>query len=392
LNICIDVETTIKNKGHAFDPDNKLVSYAISSPSSSSNFLYCTDPGFRRNVFWGLDARHTVVGFNFKFDLHWLFREGHTLNPDTKIWDVQLAEFIISGQTASFMSLNETLASYQLPLKHDAVKEYWDQGIDTNDIPVILLEEYNVYDTEGTLAAMQQQQELMSPKQIKLVYLLGEDLKTLQDAEFNGIKWDAKKAKTKLEKYKADVASIERRLASYLPNIQHGSFNFDSGDHLSCLLYGGEINFEYTVPESALYKSGPNKGEEYVRNRHYKENVYFGPRFTPLANTEVKKTKGIPNVTTRYYQVDAPTLSQLKPRLKPNKELLVLLQERSDKQKIIEMIESIEKTRTTLNWQDDLLHPQFNQNIVITGRLSSSKPNMQNTPLEVDELLISRYD
>jgi DNA polymerase I-like protein with 3'-5' exonuclease and polymerase domains len=70
---------------------------------------------------------------------------------------------------------------------------------------------------------------------------------------------------------------------------------------------------------------------------------------------------------------------------------LALLNERSTQIKVAEMVESIMNKKTAMNWQDNFLHPQFNQNAVVTGRLSSSAPNMQNTPLEIDELLVSRY-
>ena len=48
----------------------------------------------------------------------------------------------------------------------------------------------------------------MTEKQKKLVWLLGEDLKTLQNAEYNGIKWDSQLAKEKFEKYWIDSENV----------------------------------------------------------------------------------------------------------------------------------------------------------------------------------------
>jgi DNA polymerase I-like protein with 3'-5' exonuclease and polymerase domains len=40
----------------------------------------------------------------------------------------------------------------------------------------------------------------------------------------------------------------------------------------------------------------------------------------------------------------------------------------------------------------DYLHGQYNQVVARTGRLSSSQPNLQNQPAEVDQYIISHYD
>ena len=384
--IPLDVETTTKNKGHPFTPENKLVSYA------SDNFYYYTDPTFHKALHREFQDSNIIIGFSFKFDLHWSVRAGVVLDKHIKIWDCQLAEFILKGQKGAYGSLNEALESYGIPIKLDVVKSYWDQGIDTDQIPIPILEEYNLDDSAKTLQLYHIQQEILTDKQKNLVLLLGEDLKTLQNAEYNGIKWDAKKATEKIQNYTAQVSDIEQRLVTYLPIINHGIFNWDSGDHLSVLLYGGEINFDYSVSSEETYKSGSNKGTVYVRNKWFVETVQLPRRFNPLENSEVKKTKDIPGVSTRFYQTDGPTLQQLKTRKKEDMELLVLLQTRSDNKKVLEMILSIEKNREKFGWENELLHPQFNQNVAVTGRLSSSQPNMQNSPEEIDELLISRYN
>lgn len=221
--------------------------------------------------------------------------------------------------------------------------------------------------------------------------LEGRDLKALQHAEAHGIKWDQVKAEAKLAEYRERLIQIESRLNDYLgPMPEHFEFNWDSGDHLSAFLYGGVINYDYSVEEETVYKTGPNKGTPYTRNRWHSAEVIFKQLFKPLEGTEVSKTAKDPDARTRFYQVDAPTLKQLKgPKTK--QQILADLDERAKTIKVAEMVESIMNKKTAMNWQDNFLHPQFNQNAVVTGRLSSSAPNMQNTPPEVDELLISRY-
>lgn len=42
-------------------------------------------------------------------------------------------------------------------------------------------------------------------------------------------------------------------------------------------------------------------------------------------------------------------------------------------------------------WEDNLVHGQLNQCVAVTGRLSSSNPNLQNNPSESKECFVSRY-
>lgn len=386
----LDVETTTKNKGHPFTPENKLVSYAIKTiDNPTCVFQHVRDPTFKSGMGESLAGTTELIGFAFKFDLHWCRREFDLDLTDVKIWDCQLAEFILNNQQGAYLSLNEALKSYGLEAKDDRVKEYWDAGIDTIDIPVDVLEIYNVRDATLEEQLYHAQRAIMTEKQINLVYLLGEDMKTLLDAEAYGVKWNEYGAIKKMETLSKEVDDYTKELSTYLPDINHGIFNWDSGDHLSALLYGGTIDFDYVVSEPAVYLSGPKKGTPYIRNRWYVESITFPGFFKPLPRTEVKKTKDNKDATTRFYKVDEPTLLTLKGR---NKRIIELLVGRAEKLKIFEMIESIEKKRKDLNWNDGKIHAQFNQNVVITGRLSSSNPNMQNTPLEVDELFVSEYD
>lgn len=389
--LVFDVETSTHNKGHPFDPRNMLVSYAYRSPSDT-NFKYHSDPDFRSDLRNRVECATVVVGFNIKFDLHWFRNVFGEIPQDVKVWDCQLAEFVYSGQETSFASLNEVLETYGLPTKKDIIKEYWDQGISTEDIPLHVLREYNEWDVHVTKLLFDLQQTLLSEKQKQLVWLEGEDLKALQAAEWAGIRFDAEKAAAKTMEVQSKVDGIVGGLSDFLPaGIPEDGYNWNSGDHLSALLYGGTIGFPYAVETETTYKSGPKKGESYIARRWHSVEIEFTQRFKPLDGTEIKKTAGDPTAKTRFYQTDGPTLAQLKTRLAENRRLLALLAERAKLIKVVEMIESLQNTIAKKNWQNNMLHGQFNQNVAVTGRLSSSGPNLQNTPPEVDALLVSRY-
>jgi DNA polymerase I-like protein with 3'-5' exonuclease and polymerase domains len=392
--LTFDAETTITNKGHVYTPANFLVCYSYRVDDQPINFKYYTEPDFRTVIREVVSKTTLFVGFNAKFDIQWLRRNGIELPSGCRVFDCQLADFILSGQTRAYESLDNCLERHSLPPKQDKVKEYWEFGTDTHNIPIDILQEYNDIDVQNTYLLYKKQLELLTPKQHKLVLLEGLDLLALAEAEWNGMKFDVEGAKREIQKYQEQLVSIEEKLSSYLPvgiPPQCG-FNFDSGDQLSALLYGGEIIYEYPISSKEVYKSGLKKGEAYIRNRWMAESVKFPNRFRPLPNTEVKKTKDNPSASTRFYQVDDPTLKQLKTNRKENKELLKTLETRAKITKVKEMMESMLNIISKFDWQDNLIHGQFHQNVVRTGRLSSSQPNQQNQPPELDQLLVSRYD
>lgn len=386
----LDVETTTFNKGHPFDPRNKLVSY-VYHINGITGFRHFTDPDFRSTILELVRSSSILCGFNIKFDLHWLRNLGVIPYPDVKVWDLQLGEFILSGQQNRFASLEDTYKSYGMDgKKSHEIEDYWNAGINTDEIPPDVLERRGLGDVQPLPELFKAQWSLLSPKQRTLVWLEGEDLKALADAEYNGIKFDMDKAQEKLQGLSHELKLIHDRLDKCLPSgIPIGCFNWDSGDHLSAFLYGGTIEFKY-VSEVLTYKTGQKAGETY--NRWATRSVDFQRRFKPLEGTEVAKTKDIKDAPTRFYQTDGPTLKQLSTRNTEQRTILSLLDQRAKAIKVYEMIESILNKMKDMNWENNYIHGQFNQNVVITGRLSSSGPNLQNTPPEVDELLMSRYD
>lgn len=329
-----------------------------------------------------------VVGFNIKFDLHWL----DVSLDDVQIWDCQLAEFVLNGQRGAYLSLDELLEVYGLPpkRKHE-VHAMWEAGIQTTDIPVAVLKDYNLGDVEPLAQVYEYQRQRVTPLQEKLIFLMGEDMKVLIEMERNGILFDKERASAACTNLTAKVREIEEKLAAFLPPIVHGKFNWDSGDHLSALLYGGHVSFDYATEMVSQYKSGDKKGQEYIKRSWFEEVVVFPKLYEPLEGTEVKKTKDQENPVTRFYQVDDPTLKQIKPKCKEHAELTKLLAARAKTIKVVEMLESLFKQFDKYQWENNLIHPNYNQNVVVTGRLSSSSPNVQNAPPEIDEFFITRY-
>ena len=335
-----------------------------------------------------------LVGFNLKFDLHWASRYGIKSPDRIRIWDCQVAEFIITGQKQRYPSLDGCCEKYGLGSKDDKIKEYWDLGIDTEFIPEDELRHYNNLDVELTYKLYLIQRELMTPEQRRLCIVMGLDLLCLQEMEENGVKFDVELCKIKETETTEKLKEVTEELLRYSPTPD---INLGSGQHLSCLLYGGKFDIDYVTTESTIYKSGPRKGTEYLRNVH-NVIIYECPQLLvplPKSETKLKKKLPLPDGTIEeitIYTTDEDTLKRLKTKTKEQRRLIELLLLRAEYAKLVEtyyaaLPELLEK----MQW-GEYLHGQYNAVVAATGRLSSSAPNMQNFSGDVDQLIVSRYE
>ena len=323
--ITYDVETNTVQKGNPFTASGKLISYSIKPDNQDVSFNYFKDIDFLVELRLLMQQAKLLVGFNLKFDLHWVSRYGVKPPDRCRIWDCQIAEFIITGQKGSYPSLDECLAKYELGQKDDKIKEYWNLGVDTEFIPPDELKFYNNLDVELTYKLYLKQQEVMTDKQKKLCLVMGLDLLVLQEMEENGVKFDTKLCKEKAEATAATLNEITEELLKFSPTPD---INLGSGQQLSCLLYGGKFAVDYVTEESVVYKSGPKKGTEYIKNCH-NEVVYACDRlFDPLPKTETKLKKKLSHRNeagtlleeeVTIYETNEDVLKQLKAKTKEQK-------------------------------------------------------------------------
>ncbi len=368
-----DFETTIFESGNPFSLRNKAVCLGIKREDKPTDVV--ADFTSNQDFF---DKTTLLVGFNIKFDLHWLRRVGVTYNG--KIWDCQVAEFILNNQTTPYPSLADCCERYGLSTKLDKVKEYWDNGVDTLDIPTDVLYPYCATDVELTYQVYLKQQELFNTThkhKKRLALLIMADTKVLQEMEYNGICWDMAKAK----ELSADaVTKLDTLRKEILGSYHSLPINLASGDHLSAFLYGGTIIEDYKL-QTGLYKSGAKQGQP---RYNWFQNKYEFPRlFEPLAKSELKKEG--------YFSTDEATLKQLKGK----KEHKLILQKLDEYAKLDKLkgtyYDGITNLITNMDWPTNMIHGQLNQVVAKTGRLSSSKPNLQNQSEQSKVLMYTRY-
>lgn len=375
--LAFDTETSIIANGDPYHPDNRLV--AVGAYDGYTYQTFYKDDITVEAIEALLAGSVTIVTANGKFDLAWMNRLGIN-TQQIRIFDVQLAEFIISNQTKAFPSLDKMSEDYLNQHKIDNIKlNYWEKGIDTWFIPREELLEYLCEDLRLTLEVFKKQEAILKDtNRWNLFRLQCMDLPVLNDMEWNGLPYDKEESLENAEKLNADINRITETIRSY---TNCPSFNPASGDHLSALLYGGTIVHEYRVPVG-VYKSGAKEGQP--RNKVFKEEYIQEQLVAPLRGSELKKEG--------YWSVDEQTLSSLKPKTKAVKELLADILKLSKLEKLKgTYYEGLPKIMETRGWQNNLLHGKFNQCVARTGRLSSSQPNLQNFPPEALSLCRSEY-
>lgn len=370
--LSIDVETTISNKGNPFDSRNKCVSVAWTD-GNISECVRVGEEGTITKVQDAIDNCDLLVGFNIKFDLHWLRNLGLHFTHK-RVYDCQVAEYTITRQRTKYPSLANTLSTYSLEGKLDLVKEeYWSKGIDTDEIPWEILSAYNIIDVEQTLKLYHCQQTVMKPIQKRLVQLCCDDLLTLQEMEYNGIPIDLDKCNKDLIRLLDEIGEITNKLGSRYPHIP---INFNSTDDLSAYLYGGSIEVETRVI-AGLFKSGAKTGQP--RFKVERQTYQLEGLVRPIKDTELVK-EGLWS-----------TSEQVLRKLKDKTGTVELLLRLAKLTKVKEFYESFIQINKDMNWEENKIHGQFNQVSTWTGRLSSTKPNLQNMCPEIQENVRSLY-
>ena len=384
-SLVVDVETTISNKGNPFDESNKLCYIGLlSSDLTQCHSIEYSDEPYRNKldeVQKQIDEAEILVGFNLKFDLHWIRKYGINF-VGKRIWDCQLVHFILTGQQYPYPSLNSVSAYYDLGSKLDVVAtEYWGNKIDTPNIPKDILEEYLIGDLQLTQKVYEKQMEAFAqcakPLQ-RLISLHNQDLLILQEMEYNGLLFNEEESNKEAKKLEEHISLLDKQLFEYHSLVE---FNPNSTEHLSSLLYGGIIKVKRRET-IGVFKTGDRAGLPKERWKEYE--IKFDRLVTPLPRSELEKEG--------YFSTDDQTLKNLKTRSNWTKNLIELILTRATLEKrLTAYYRGLVDLRVKMKWPHGKLHGVLNQCVAKTGRLSSTKPNLQNFDGEIKQLFGSRY-
>lgn len=404
--LVLDVESTTKAKGHSFHKDNKLCLVGLYDGTNYFEYdIEYSDSPYGTELLEikkKIEEADLLVGFNIKFDLHWLRRYIDVKFPN--VFDCQLASFILSNQTSVLSSLDKECTRRNISGKSgNAIHALWADGWDTPAIDRSLLSEYLRNDCTITYQLYLKLQEEIQPHQKNLIRLHNADLLVLEDMEYNGFKIDLTQCKELNDQFCKEIESLTDSIKHHYP---HPSFNSGSNHQLSVLLFGGTFEYECQVPTARTLKSGAIK----TGTKKGIGRIPLTGMFKPRKEWEYKATKSLSDydlylenerreadgkqVLQRIYSTDYEVMQALKSQAR-NKEAKAFI-DMLLRKAYLEKLQSTyfggyPKLVEQYGWDDGRIHGQFNQTIAITGRLSSSNPNLQNIAKEVKQVFKSEY-
>lgn len=374
--LVLDTETTIFKKGNPYADRNKLCYLGMFDGSDYSPFQldgfhrpYGEAIGGIRNLLssYGVPL---IIGFNIKFDLAWMHRYG-ILPKHYFIWDCQLAEFILTGQNRPLPSLDETCARMDINGKSgDIADRYWNQGIDTPEIPEDEMFSYLENDCRITWELYRHQSSLLGVEgpereRRRLIWNACQDLRLTGEMERNGIAYDLGQSRNLGDTKLGRIKEIDSILNS-LVGKEEGVINWNSGDWLSAILYGGTILIDGTESYEFQYKDGRTA----TKTRKIRVPVKFEQLVEPLRNTKAAKD-GI-------WLTNEGILRKLRAAGKAKKIIELVLERTKIDTQVTRYLHGIPDLYNTMDWTSGFIHGQLQHCTARTGRLASSKPNVQN--------------
>lgn len=377
----IDLETSIKNRGKSAIGSNKASPFCIENQvcwtgiTDSVGYVHTT----RESSISIAEETKLLVGANIKFDLLYLMRnqDFREWMRKGRIWDVQLAEYLLTGQEHLWAKLDDLAIKYGGTVKDDRLKELWNNDVDTENIDPDIIVPYLRSDVINTEIVFKNQLSLAQELgMMPLMWAQMDALLATTEMEFNGMKFNKDACIADSVIIAEAVYKLGRDLEDILEsshvNPEGESANPNSAKQVSAFLFGGTVVDKVPEPvlsetgEPVVYKSGKRKGEVRTVLRSRERRVR-GIGAIPNADWETSK-KGV-------YQVNDKVLKTLlKNGYSYKNFILKLLRLRS----MSKDLKTYFKGYSDLTWPDGFIHPNFNHCATATGRLSHSAPNLGN--------------
>ena len=313
----------------------------------------------------------TIVGTNLKFDLHVLARVGIYVNT-RNLFDVMLASWLCNENTPNGLKENshEKMGVDQTHFKevtdsipNDVKKRFgYKANQKVHDFGLVTIEDghmYALYDAFYTWClALGFRKELEDEKMDKIYYKVNIPfLITLYKMEELGVTVDIERLEQMGEDMQHDLDDLQYRIYE-LAGVE---FNITSSQQKAELLFGWE--------------KPPSKTGKDTRNHHLLE-VSF--EFKP---TSVTKSGNPSTDSDAIWRISQMSYKNNK-RKQQGVEMCKLMLEYSKLSKLkTAFVDGILEQM----YEDGKVHPSFNQIGTDSGRISCSKPNLQQLPKANDD-------
>lgn len=373
------------------DPKNDIYSIIYGGHPDKINMLH-SKKGFKRKLPFrvgkALLKSHTMIGTNLKFDLGYIWHDKYFqkwLKNGGKIWDCQIAAYLLGGQRWQYPSLGEMQAVILgRKTKLDSITKLFKRMIGANEIIARRNERkfwfkayqhYGNEDGRSPMLIMQKQyKEAKAKGMLSIIELYNQYLLALTMMEVNGIPVDIPAVEKLYQEFSLEVVKyLEKATAivkQFWTDPDLPALNINSPAQSSLLLFGGDIKVKRKVATGTFIKSGKNKGKEKIKT--VEELVHING-FGLNGETFSRET-----ATKGRYSTDKGVIENIYDRCKD--------------ENVIEYCKNLklsatykQKISTYLNAMlfksvDGIIRANYNNTETRTSRLSASSPNLQNIP------------
>lgn len=398
-----------------------------------------------------LDKATLVVGHNLKADLSWLFECGFKYSG--ALYDTMIFEYVTAKGLKPHLKLAECAERYGLQPKKDILEEYFAKDVNTDRIPIAELEEYGLGDIQTTFQLyMLQRSRFKDEADVKTMWpamkLTNEALEVLIDIERNGIAIDTIALEEVEKEFRAEQIALQQKLTDMAREVIGDTpLNFASPADMSKLVYSMEVikkdewkelfNIGTEIRNSVKkqkYNKRYREGEFRILLKQNTRTVYRTDAVHCVAcdgkgkffkkkkdgtdfkkETTCKECEGArviykPNgrvggfrirpisseyATVNGFSTDKTTINDLLERGDLNEEAQVFLVGLARLNALDTYLTSFVGGIRNGIRPNGLCHPNFNQCVTATGRLSSSGPNFQNFPrgstFPIRRVFVSRW-
>ena len=381
--IAIDVETTLNGNeevglAHPMHPDNRVVAFGLANSIGKGHAFYEAPEFFEDVLNEYLELNPVFCGHNISFDLMYLYKTNLSLKTKLqsyRIWDTQLAEYILSAQQTKWSSLDELSLQYGLPIKDDKIKKYFEKGLGSDKIPPAELIPYLEQDVTNTAKiAVYQYKRAMEAGQLTLIQTQMEALHATTEMQFNGLHID----RERLDEYTVEVVSNYVEVRLDLEEISKGYLeDINSPKQWSQFFFGGTKKVK-VKEEVGVYKNGNTK------YKMMEKTLKIEPFIRYVPDPEKVSAK------TGQVSVDDAVLNDMLKHTFDAKAIAIingLLKYRELSKQLSTYVQGLSK-----HIIGDFIHGKLNHTATVTGRLSSTNPNLQNISNNpIKQIFTSRF-
>lgn len=368
----VDLETSVnnkigKNKASPHSPLNKIVAVGVRGPEFGAYNYVADSP----SVVYGTipSSVEMIVGHNVGFDAQYLRGEGDYAYADRfrkiRLADTGLAAYLLSAQEHRWPSLDELSVKYGLPVKDDRLKTMWESGIKTEDIAPSILMPYLEQDCENTYTIFRKQvEELKAANMLPLYRVQCTALQALVEMQFNGMCVHKDRLAGKIKVYTARLNDEVVKIGTHFPGVE-----WTSNKELSLYFFGGKRK-EKEYREVGTYKNGKTK------TKAFDKIVEVPSKISP-------EVVGAELGASGYYSVDETVLSNIVKWTPPTAlaygdDFRMLASHVLAYRAVDKQLNTYLAPIDSLLMPSGYIHADLNNTATITGRLSSSNPNLQN--------------